>query len=222
MTTQLRAVTGRRYPANYVADINARAPYALATAQAQRTDEYREDVLSLSEERLAFEKKMALEQMELEESQTKKANILGLGNLGANAYFGYQRSKALDAAIEAPGGAVVSGGAVPAGGIPDYRGIPATGGATPTGLSSLATAAPWKSAATDWKTMGVSGLAGLGFGQTVGEVIPFGGDAERAAMGGAVVGGLVSGFSSGWDPASMITGAIIGGVGGWAGNEWLF
>lgn len=214
MTTQMGAVTGRRYPANYVADINARVPYSLQIAQAQKDDEYRQAVLNQEAQRMAAEKQFADEQLDLQESQTRKANILGMGNLAANTYFGYKRANPVADVVSAPGT-----GNVPVSGsdVPRFAAGGETGLGAATGLSSLTTAAPWKSALTDWKAMGLSGLAGAGLGESVGGLIPFGGDKEKKVMGGALVGGVTSGLVSGWDPASMITGAIIGG-----GASWFF
>jgi len=207
--SQMSAVTGRRYRTPYVDIINAQTPYLPQIRQAEADAEYRDKVLAQNQQQLD----LARDQAEWQAGQEKTANIIGLGKLGLDTYFGLKRNSMLDSAINAP--TALPEGALGAGAMSPASATAEGGGF----LSGLKTAGGRVTeTASRWAPAGIGGLTGYAFGDDVGQFVPFGGEKEKATVGGAAVGALSGAIMSGGDPTTMLVSGLVGGIGGWLGG----
>jgi hypothetical protein len=67
--------------------------------------------------------------------------------------------------------------------------------------------------------MGAAGAAGMVGGFIGQKIIPFGGEREKAAMGGAMAGALAGSAMMAWSGPGAILGAIVGGISGLFGGK---
>jgi len=80
--SQMYAVSGRKMDPNYTAIINSQTPYLLGMKRQQAEDDLAKRSLALKEQELIQNEQLAREEMEQNQKQTKKANLLGVANLG--------------------------------------------------------------------------------------------------------------------------------------------
>ena len=79
---QMYATTGRKLSPDYTAIINSQTPYLLGMKRQEKMDELTQRDLALREQQMLQNEELARQEMEENQKQTRKANLLGLANLG--------------------------------------------------------------------------------------------------------------------------------------------
>ncbi len=220
MISQSQAITGRKPRRRYVDIINAKTPYLPGLYAAKEDRAYRDEMaqlekegLDLSRQRMEDEAKWAEKNLKLQEEQGKKANTLGMINLGLTGGLGYMKNKSLQNILTSDSGGLVSSGGTgvmssgPMGlakaeatGIPES--IASTPGSWTSGIGSNIGGALTRPGTYGYGALGA--FAGKGLG---------GGDKTRSALWGAGIGAAANLLSGGSITSSIISG-ILGGAGG--------
>ncbi len=235
MPVQLGAVAGRRIKPNRVGMINAQTPYLPAVYAKRDVDEYRAKMYNLENEQMTISERLALEQMEQQAGQNKKANWIAAAGLPLTLGMGMAKNRALDEAINAPPSASETTGmtraAIPMakkGGaydmapevMPDPRGtgaIPQKGmlpkGWTGGGLNFKNEWLP--QGAGEWGSTAGAGVAGFGTGKLLRKQS----DPVKALAGGVVGAGagalirkVASGSSNFYDIGRDFLTGTLGGL----------
>jgi len=213
------AVTGRKYRPNYVDIINTERAYLPRRKELKDLEEYRNKTLGLEATRIANETQMARDTLEANKKSSDTSAMIGLGQLGASAYQGRTRDEKLSAMLGKGGGKDVPGSVVPTVG-PSSSGTPGIGqgdygGTVGEGGPGTTMDSVWsglKGGAKNWGSIASGALVGGTVGAGLGEkYVPFGGQKERRAIGGAATAGALSYLSSG-DPYSAAISALFGGA----------
>ena len=210
------AVTGRKYRPNYVDIINTERAYLPRRKELKDLEEYRNKTLGLEATRIANETQMARDTLEANKKSSDTSAMIGLGQLGASAYQGRTRDEKLSAMLgEGGSGKDVSGAVTPA--VVSDKSFGALGGEDfiPGKTDASFTDNVWsglKGGAKNWGSIASGALVGGTVGAGLGEkYVPFGGQKERRAIGGAATAGALSYLSSG-DPYSAAISALFGGA----------
>ena len=205
--SQMQAVTGRKFKPNYVDAINVQGQY-LPSIYARKEDQaYRDKMHGLEEKNLAQREKeletmeaLELEKLEQMKKQAKRANIMGVANLGLQAGLGIYGDKIMKPSPTVADTTPVMGGEAT---TPDIA-------PSPTSWTGKATDwDKWGGAASSWEPWagGVAGgLAANIFGKDAGTT-------KKLAIG-AGAGALTSVLTSGADIYKSIVGGVLGGLGG--------
>jgi len=86
--SQMYAVSGKKVDPNYVSIINSQTPYLMSMKRQQAEDDLAKRSLALKEQELIQNEQLAREEMEQNQKQTKRANLLGVANLGLRGGLG--------------------------------------------------------------------------------------------------------------------------------------
>lgn len=210
---QMYAVGGRRVQPNYVDIINQQTAYLPAIYRQRADEEYQQATLGLREKEIAeqqrqFEISQELEREALEEQkkQAKRANIMGIANLGLKTGLGLAGEKMAKAGAPAVAETVAKE-AIPK--VADTVVSRVTGGNV-HGLTGKATDwGKWGSAVTSWEPWAggtAGGLAANILGKDEGRT--------KKALIGAGTGAAVSALVTGGDIYKSVVGGILGGLGG--------
>jgi len=221
MAGQLSAVTGRRIRPGYTADINARARNLPSLYALKDRTKYDEANLQLAKDRLATDTQTARDALEYRKKQDEKTNALGLINLGVTTGLSARKNRILADQINAE--APIGSKSVPGVGlaIPGASQPGSWKSFLSTGEGGITDAGGWKeSLKSGWKGIAGSALTGAAAGSTVGKLIPFGGKTEKAAIGGALVGGTTSALSGG-NAYQVVGSAALGAIGAGSVAKWL-
>jgi len=216
---QFSAVIGRRIRPKYVDMINAQTPYLYGKYRLREDKAFRDKEFALEEEKFESDTAFSAQELEEQKKQAKRANLLGIGNLGVMYGMMSKKNKVLKDIYESSGPAKDTiAPAVP--NAATKTALAETGKAavaeTPKFFSGAGagTTSNWVSPAKTWQPY-AAGLTGATVGADLGEkYVPIGGKKEKRIIGGTVVGGGLGYMLSGGNPYAAAISAVIGGGGG--------
>ncbi len=210
---QMQAVTGRVLPREDVALREVMASRLPAYYQAKQQRDFDERVFAANQAANERNDAMAREALEQKKKQARTANLISLADVAATAYLSREQNHALADTLNADDA------------VPESSATEAVRMATPLasggdapffsreGAGDLKN---WTGALKDhWLAIPAGVVTGVGLGRDLGrEYVPFGGEAEKEAIGSAVVSGGTTYLASGGDIYSSVVSAVAGGIAG--------
>jgi hypothetical protein len=214
MASQFFATKGLRPKYNYVDAINAQTPYLPQQYQAKQNQEMAEKEFAANEKYMADTLKFQEKGLATRKKDSKLANLIGLGGLGASAYFASEASK------KSPGLSAATGSPVEV--AKDIAKSPLSEVGKIESPGIIKSAADWlKPNPLDSGSLfsGVTPgniLLGGGTGMVAGSLAGKGKKKKlKSSLAGAGAGAVASYIGSGGDLYKTAVGGLSGGAGGY-------